>query len=284
METKAKALYDYLIANNERFTEDWLSKQRVIKGSDYSADAPSHVKQKIKSQNAKYVQLVAKTLFQTEEEMKESIANWTKQTGADRAQSNTSLNEVAWNMSLFRRVYWDYVRQFARQSDLNITAEDIFLWEEKLNPALDYVLESFIQAYMEILMNRLHSQSLLIRELSAPVITLTSKIGLLPIIGDIDTTRAKSILESTLQQSVQFQITTLILDFSGVVIVDTMVAQQIFHLIETLKLVGVETILCGIRPEVAQTAIQLGIDFTGVRTQSSLKKVIQGLALEEFTS
>ncbi|MFY4775688.1 STAS domain-containing protein [Metabacillus sp. RGM 3146] len=282
METKAKALYDYLIANTEQFTENWTSHQKVKEGSDYSTDAPSHVKEKIKSQIGKYVQIVAKTLFQTEAEMKENISSWTKQTGSDRAQSKTSLNEVAWNMSLFRRVYWDYVRQFARQSDLDITAEDIFLWEEKLNPALDYVLESFIASYMEVLMNRLHAQSLLIRELSAPVITLTSKIGLLPIIGDIDTTRANSILESTLQQSVQYQISTLILDFSGVFIVDTMVAQQIFHLIETLQLVGVKTILSGIRPEVAQTAIQLGIDFSGVQTESSLKNVIQKLALQEI--
>ncbi|MCD7034016.1 STAS domain-containing protein [Metabacillus sp. GX 13764] len=282
METKAKALCDYLVENSERFTEDWFSYQKVRKGSDYSADAPSHIQQKIKTQNTKYVELVAAALVRTEDDMKERIREWTAQTGTDRAESNTTLNEVAWNMSMFRRVYWNFIEQFTNETTLDIKASDVFYWEKKLNPALDYVLESFIEAFMEVLMNRLHAQSMLIRELSAPVITLTNRIGLLPLIGDIDTARAVSILESTVQQSLHNQISTLILDFSGVFIVDTMVAQQIFQLIETLKLVGVECILCGIRPEVAQTSIQLGIDFSDIRTESSLKKLVQRLAIQEF--
>jgi rsbT co-antagonist protein RsbR len=277
MQTKAEALYQFLVDHATDFTEDWLKRQQINTGSDYSADAPPEVMIRVKEQNSNYVRLVAKSLFQTENEMKETISAWTSQTAADRIKSQTQLTEVAWNSGVFRRVYWEYVQKFVKQTDLDITLDDVFLWEKKLNYTLDYVLETFIIAFMEILMNRLTSQATLIRELSAPVITLTNNVGLLPLIGDIDTTRARGLMESTLTQSVQAGINTLILDLSGVVMVDTMVAHQIFKLMDALKLLGIRSVITGIRPEVAQTAVQLGLDFTGIMTGGNLQNVIKKL-------
>ncbi|WP_079508998.1 STAS domain-containing protein [Mesobacillus jeotgali] len=280
MEQKTEALYQFLVDNATEFTKDWLDRQRTITGSDYSKDAPPEVMNRVKEQNSNYVRLVAKSLYQSEEEMKETISAWTSQTAADRIKSKTDLNEVAWNSGVFRRVYWEYVQKFVRQTDLEITLDDVFTWEKKLNYTLDYVFEAFISAFMEILMNRLASQATLIKELSAPVITLTNEVGLLPLIGEIDTTRAKGLMESTLTQSVDSKIHTLIIDLSGVIMVDTMVAHQIFKLMEALKLLGVRSIVTGIRPEVAQTAVQLGINFSNIITEGSLqnvvKKIIQG--------
>ena len=67
----------------------------------------------------------------------------------------------------------------------------------------------------------------------------------------------------------------MLLDLSGVVIIDTMVAHQIFQLIEALSLIGVKTDLSGIRPEVAQTAIQLGLKFDNISVNSSLANAIK---------
>lgn len=279
MNTKAEALYQFLVDHATDFTEDWLKRQQIKTGSDYSADAPPEVMNKVKEQNSNYVRLVAKSLFQTEDEMKEMISAWTSQTAADRIKSQTQLTEVAWNSGVFRRVYWEYIQKFVKQTNLDITLDDVFMWEKKLNFTLDYVLETFIISFMEILMNRLSSQATLIRELSAPVITLTNNVGLLPLIGDIDTTRARVLMESTLTQSVQAGINTLVLDLSGVVMVDTMVAHQIFKLMDALKLLGIRSVVTGIRPEVAQTAVHLGLDFSGIMTGGNLQKVIKKLIL-----
>jgi rsbT co-antagonist protein RsbR len=279
MNRKAEALYKFLVDHAGDFTEDWVKRQKVISGSDYSADAPPDVMKRVKEQNSNYVRLVAKSLFQTEDELRTTISAWTSQTAADRIKSNTQLTEVAWNSGVFRRVYWEYIEKFVTQTDLDIKLEDVFLWEKKLNYTLDYVLETFINSFMEILMNRLSSQASLIRELSAPVITLTNSVGLLPLIGEIDTTRAKSLMESTLTQCIDARINTLVLDLSGVVMVDTMVAYQLFKLLDALKLIGIKTVLTGIRPEVAQTAVQLGIDFSGILTGGKLQNVIKKLIL-----
>lgn len=275
MDKKTEALYQFLVDNATDFTQDWLKCQRIITGSDYSADAPPEIMNRVKEQNSNYVRLVAKSLYQSEEEMKETIAAWTSQTASDRIKSKTDLTEVAWNSGVFRRVYWEYVQKFVSETDFEITLDDVFTWEKKLNYTLDYVFETFIIVFMDILMNRLASQATLIKELSAPVITLTKEVGLLPLIGEIDTTRAKGLMESTLTQSIDAKINSLIIDLSGVVMVDTMVAHEIFKLMDALKLIGVRTIVTGIRPEVAQTAVQLGINFSDITTEGNLQNVIR---------
>ncbi len=279
MEDKNRSLYNYLVEKAPDMTKDWRSFQVVKAGSDYSADAPLERARKVEEQNTKYFRTVAKSLLQTEEEMKETIANWTKQTSADRVKSRTSLVDVQRNLSIFRKVYWMHIKRFAETADLDIKAGDIFHWQEVIDYTLDYVMETFTENFMDILLSRLSAQSILIKELSTPVIPLSSEVGLLPLIGDIDTERAKFIMESTLQQSVKLGITHLIIDLSGVIMVDTMVAHQIFQVISSLKLIGVQSTLLRIRPEVAQTAIQLGIDFKDITTENSLEKVFRKLDL-----
>ncbi|RIW33326.1 STAS domain-containing protein [Bacillus salacetis] len=278
MNTKTEALSIFLIENTSSFTADWLKQQDIRTGSHYSPDAPPEVMEKLKEQNGNYVKLVAQSLFQDEDEMRRCISDWTAQTAPERANSDTSLSEVTRNGGIFRSLILDYVEKFAEQSEHDITIKDLMIWVKKLNRTFDYVMETFTENFLEILLNRLSSQSNLINELSAPVITLTDEVGLLPIIGDIDTARAKSILETTLHQSTSTGISYLIIDLSGVVMVDTMVAHQIFQLIESLRLIGVKAILTGIRPEVAMTAVQLGLDFSEIHTENSLKRVIYTFA------
>ncbi|UTE78066.1 STAS domain-containing protein [Rossellomorea sp. KS-H15a] len=275
MDTHSSHLYEYLTHHAIDFTEDWLRFQNIKTGSHYSPDSPPEVLNKVKEQNSNYVKVIARCLLLSEEESKELISNWTKETATDRSKSSTTLDEVVRNSGIFRRVYWTYVERFVEEhAELHIQLKEVFEWERKINFALDYVLETFTSTFLGILMNRLQAQSTLIQELSTPVISLTSEVGLLPIIGDIDTTRARMIMDSTLQQSADAHLSMLIIDLSGVVLVDTMVAQQIFRLIDALNLLGVKSVITGIRPEVAQTAIHLGLDFSTIHTENSLERII----------
>ncbi|MED4213667.1 STAS domain-containing protein, partial [Priestia megaterium] len=82
-----------------------------------------------------------------------------------------------------------------------------------------------------------------------------------------------------LKSANRLQLQRLIVDLSGVYIIDTMVADQIFKVVDSLKLLGVETILTGIRPEVAQTIVSIGIDFSSLAIKSSLQKAIEDLLI-----
>ncbi len=282
MSNRTQALHDYLVRHSDTFAEEWFSMQNADPGSDYSQEAPETTKRKMIDQSSQYFRYIADALIVEEQVSKEMLSDWTNFTAADRIQSTTTLEEVIKSNKSYRRKMWEVVQRFTKETDLPITINDLFEWEEKLNKALDFTLESFTYHYMNLLMDRLASQASLINELSTPVISITSEIGLLPIIGDIDTDRIRTLIDSAMEQSVSSGISVLIIDLSGVYMIDTMVAQQLFQLIDALRLIGLKTILTGIRPEVAQTAVQLGLSFEGVQTENSLQNIFRKLSPEQI--
>lgn len=245
------------------------------KGSHYSSDANPEIAQRIESQMNHYGRLIANALHQTEQEVKSDIIEFTNQTAVERANSNTSIIDVSEQLRNFRRVYWKQIEQFLEMESDTVSIKELLDWEKTINMTLDLIFENFTTVYMRVLTDRINSQQEVIRELSAPIIPLSNEVGVLPLIGVIDSVRANDILENTLGQSVRLDITTLIIDLSGVPMVDTMVANEIFKIITSLGLLGTTTILTGIRPEVAQTSVQLGIDFKEIPTYSSLKQAIK---------
>jgi rsbT co-antagonist protein RsbR len=277
MKENTQALYNYLITNSIDITDSWMGLRLPKKGSHYSIDASTEIVERIKKQNITYVRVIADSLLQSEEEMRESVLAWTSQTAPDRANSDTSLSDVAEQLRNFRRVYWQNIEMFMETSSVDVTIKQWFQWERTINMTFDFILESFSRVYMNILTTRLVSQQAVIRDLSAPIIPLSNQVGVLPLIGDIDSIRANCILDSTLTQSLKLGIQSLIIDLSGVPVMDTHVANQIFKVIASLRLVGIVATLSGISPVVAQTAVQLGIDFKDIPTFGSLKQAIKTL-------
>ncbi|MGD6847918.1 STAS domain-containing protein [Rossellomorea aquimaris] len=99
---------------------------------------------------------------------------------------------------------------------------------------------------------------------------VTDTIAILPLIGDINSARAKDLMERSLSQGSALGLSYLIIDLSGVTVVDTMVADQLFKVVAALKLAGIQVVLTGIRPEIAQTMVNLGIVIKHIPTFASL--------------
>ena len=107
-------------------------------------------------------------------------------------------------------------------------------------------------------------------ELSTPVVELWDGILALPVIGTLDSTRAQTVMENLLQKIVETGSTCAILDITGVPTVDTLVAQHLLKTIAAARLMGAECIVSGIRPQIAQTIVHLGVDLGDVITKSTL--------------
>jgi rsbT co-antagonist protein RsbR len=122
-------------------------------------------------------------------------------------------------------------------------------------------------------------QKIALQELSAPLIPVLEGITVMPLVGTIDTERAKQIMENLLTGVVKHRSEVVLIDITGVPVVDTMVAHHIIQAAEAVRLVGAKCILCGIRPEIAQTIVNLGINLNEVITKNTLKKGIE-VALE----
>jgi rsbT co-antagonist protein RsbR len=107
-------------------------------------------------------------------------------------------------------------------------------------------------------------------ELSTPVVKLWDGILALPIIGTLDSARTQIVMESLLQKIVETGAEVAIIDITGVPTVDTITAQHLLKTITAARLMGADCIISGIRPQIAQTIVYLGIDLQDIITKSSL--------------
>src|SRR6185436_2315130 len=97
-------------------------------------------------------------------------------------------------------------------------------------------------------------------ELSTPVVKLWDGILALPLIGTLDSARTQSVMESLLQRVVDIGSEVVIIDIAGVPTVDTLVAQQLLKTVSAARFMGVDCIISGIRPQIAQTIVHLGVN------------------------
>lgn len=117
----------------------------------------------------------------------------------------------------------------------------------------------------------IQTQAAVIQELSTPLIPINDDILVMPLIGSIDSARAHQMLERLLTGVAENHPHTIILDITGVAVVDTQVANMMVRAAQAVQLLGTRLILTGLRPEVAQTLVNLGVNLRGLATWSTLQ-------------
>jgi len=111
-------------------------------------------------------------------------------------------------------------------------------------------------------------------ELSTPVVKLWEGVVAVPLIGTLDSARTQVVMESLLERIVATDSTIAIIDITGVPTVDTLVAQHLLKTVAAARLMGADCIISGIRPQIAQTIVHLGLDLQDVTTKSSLADAV----------
>lgn len=264
-------LYNFIIENKSKITDEWLSNQLLHDPAFISYNSETYVRK----ENGVLIEAISSIYVQEKNEYRAYIENRVAKLAGKRAQEALPLYESIRSFRNIRKVYWSFVEKFINQSDKQITIKNVSNWSNLMNTAFDYIIESFAKHHHEYTQKILTSQQALITELSSPVIPIKEGIGVLPLIGNIDYQRAMVILETTLEQCSSKKLSTIFIDLSAVPVLDTMVARQLYQLSSALKLIGVEVIFSGIRPELAQTATSLRIDFTGIKTYSNLMNALK---------
>ncbi|EDM35502.1 positive regulator of sigma-B [Pedobacter sp. BAL39] len=168
-----------------------------------------------------------------------------------------------------------------KEALLNVLQEEIgedskLLFEEsmKITRLMDNLsvitFETFIKGREEVILRQTDE----ITEISTPVIRVWDGILALPIIGTLDSARTQVVMENLLQEIVDTGSSIAILDISGVPAVDSLVAQHLIKTVSATRLMGAECIISGIRPEIAQTVVHLGIDLSNIITKASLASAL----------
>ncbi|MCR2847687.1 STAS domain-containing protein [Heyndrickxia coagulans] len=266
-----QALHQFFLEKTWQLTEDWYASldKSTVQGVYASTDP--EVVAKLKEQNHEFHVQFCEVFLKDEDTFLHHFEKWVMNVAQDEEHLSTPNHFIFREFFHTQEQYLDLFDSFVAAHEGKYTYEELNFWRRAIIRTFEHVMLWFMKENHHYSLKRLESQQEMIKELSSPVIMVGKNTALLPLVGEIDSNRAKIILEKTLEQCAEKSVLLLYIDLSGVVVIDTMVAQQIFRLIETLRLIGVKSILSGIRPEVAQTAIQLGIDFNDVTIHSKLE-------------
>ncbi len=206
--------------------------------------------------------------------------------GEARAASGFIAADMFAALNELRHVTWDIVEAFDRERHV-VTVNHVRRIEDLLQEFGKTLLTSFsavyrtVQAQIHDQAEQIEAQQQTIRELSTPILPLYEGILVLPLVGVIDSFRAGQIMERLLTAIAERQSDIVIIDITGVPVIDTAVANYLLQTARAAQLIGAQVILVGIGPEIAQTIVQLGVDLSGIAIGANLQNGIE-LALRRI--
>ncbi len=197
---------------------------------------------------------------------------------AELSRSGAAQGQTAGETSLFvlalKKPLLDVLRR--REGTDSVALVDAFWGLSKLVDGMaQFTATTFQRAREEIIIRQ--QEELL--ELSTPVVKLWEGVLAVPMIGTLDSNRTQVVMETLLQKIVETGSEIAIIDITGVPTVDTLVAQHLLKTVTAIRLMGADCIISGIRPQIAQTIVHLGIDLQGIVTKATLADAL-ALALQ----
>ncbi|RUT09710.1 polyvinylalcohol dehydrogenase [Dulcicalothrix desertica PCC 7102] len=194
------------------------------------------------------------------QEMREMLSSISR----SRSQKGFTPSETATFVFSFKQPLFKRMRQ--QLKDPIEFGEEIWLATNLLDQLGLLIMEAYQKAREEVILRQQEE----LMELSTPVVKLWEGILALPIIGTLDSARTQIMMESLLQKIVETGSEVAIIDITGVPTVDTLTAQHLLKTVTAARLMGADCIISGIRPQIAQTIVYLGIDLANVITKATL--------------
>lgn len=261
-------IIESLKASQQLILEKWIAIQLSLSGDLIS-------NQEIKEQSTELLNTLFKTL--TTENLGypvssdfDEVIECLSDISVTRAKLGFSPKETGGFISALKNEILEVL-----ESNLSDDLAALYTASKKINNLFDsfsiITFETFIQGREEVI-NRQTDE---ISEISTPVIQVWDGILALPIIGTLDSARTQVVMENLLEAIVETGSSIAILDISGVPAVDSLVAQHLMKTVAATRLMGAECVISGIRPEIAQTIVHLGIDLSNIITKASLAHALK---------
>ncbi|MBV1856522.1 STAS domain-containing protein [Catellatospora tritici] len=186
----------------------------------------------------------------------------------DRARQGFTAAETATSVFALKTALYEVSEAAKGKAD---ALRDYVAWSEFIDELGLFTFEAFARAREQIITQ----QSEQLMELSTPVVKLWEGVVAVPLVGTLDSARAQVVMERLLQALVDTGSPYAIIDITGVPSVDTQVAHHVLKTVMAARLMGAECIVSGIRPQIAQTIVTLGIDFGDIATKASLADALR---------
>lgn len=187
--------------------------------------------------------------------------------GEVHARIGLPLNAYFAGMNVLQELFADVLEETIPADSHGAVLESV---SKLMHLDTSIVVDTYNQAFQEAM----REQSDSIMAMSTPVTEIWDGILFLPIVGLIDSHRARDVMNSTLAKIAAVQAQVFILDISGVGVVDTAVANNLIRITRATKLMGCESIISGVSPAIAQTIVDLGIDVGRIRTTATMRDAL----------
>jgi rsbT co-antagonist protein RsbR len=193
----------------------------------------------------------------------ERVRGQLEELSRSRVTDGYSPSETAMFVFSIKQAIFDVLRDVASGEELAT-----MLWEA--STVIDRLGLMTMEAYQRSREEVIRHQQEELIELSTPVIKLWEGAVAVPLIGTLDSARTQVVMESLLERILETDAVIAIIDITGVPTVDTLVAQHLLKTVAAARLMGAECVISGIRPQIAQTIVHLGLDLSDVTTKASL--------------
>jgi rsbT co-antagonist protein RsbR len=260
---KTSNLGSIIARHRDEILNGWL---RDMLGSTRRSDLMKE--SELQTQCGRFLSLLAQATSESAD-MQSSAYDRTREmlaeTSRTRAIQGFSARETATFIFSIKQPLFTAIRQSLGE-DSTAMADEMWRTTEIIDGLGLYTTDVYLKAREETI--RRQQEEML--ELSTPVVKLWEGILALPLIGTLDSARTQVVMESLLEAIVQTNSKVAIIDITGVPTVDTVVAQHLLKTVTAARLMGADCIISGVRPQIAQTIVHLGINLADITTKATL--------------
>ncbi|MFF2753560.1 STAS domain-containing protein [Psychrobacillus sp. NPDC058041] len=266
-----KKVGQYLIENAEKIAREMIDL--AIEHVNYQV-TNEMLEQSIKN-NVDFLELLANSFNETNDTAAEELIKWSKKNGEQQAAVFTQFSKIIKPYAKNRLMYLEYITKIS--IELGLSTEEVVKINNRICYLMDVSMAETMIAYETYRDELMSERKKEINKLSAPIVPIQKGIAILPLVGDINYERVQHLLDYVVPTMPDFEIDHLIIDFSGILMIDTEIAQHIFTIHNVLELLGIHVMFTGIRPNLSMVIVRAGIDFTSFHTFGSVKHAIDSL-------
>ena len=264
MTTTASHLPDILKRHDAQILKDWVKEQLSVSRPEVTSEST------LREQSQRFLGLL-RDAVQSGDLSDVTGSAWTgvremlDELSQARAAMGSTPSETATFVLSLKQPLFSRLRQEVGR-DADTLADEIWRVTLLLDKLGLYTTEVYLKGREELI----RRQQFEMLELSTPVVQLWDGVLALPLIGTLDSARTQVVMENLLHRIVETGAAIAIIDITGVPTVDTLVAQHLLKTVAAARLMGADCIISGIRPQIAQTIVHLGVELSSVITKATL--------------
>lgn len=268
------------VANDLQQNAASIAKAMVEKiVEQIGADIPSEEINQATIVYTEYLGYLSDSIKSMEDSAPEALLIWSRNNGEREAAKGGNISDIIMRYPPTRLVFIDQITELCILH--KVTIDELVWINKRINYMLDISINETVFAFERLNRSLMKEVREEVDILSAPIVPVQDKVAVLPLVGKLDHDRATLILERAVPKVAKQKIEWLIIDFSGIVTIDSTIAKHIIDLHGVLRLLGVKSIATGMRPELVQKAIEGGVDFSQIDTFSNVKQAIESITQQK---